>query len=51
MSDWIFFGAGRGEIALSALLELTLALSGRNEGERLIACAAAHMAWVEETTK
>ena len=46
----IFFGHGAGEIAASVLVELTLALKAKDEGERLIACAAGHIAWMEETT-
>ena len=48
MSEWIFFGRGEGEIALSVLVELTLALRAQDEGERLIACALRHVAWMEE---
>ena len=49
MSEWIFFGRGEGEIALSVLVELTLALKAQDDNERLVACAAGHIAWMEES--
>ena len=48
MSEWIFFGRGEGEIAASVLVELTLALRELDDSKRLLACAAAHVAWMEE---